>query len=144
MRFDPVVHVQTRYTTREVEAPRPDPPERAIGHCCSSVPATATSGVFADPDTFDIHRDDLHMGRENRSARYGRRKPGHLGFGMGQHFCMGYAMARQEAIIGSPKLLEAMRNPRPKFASHEGITAPALGSGGFRAPQELWIEFDVE
>jgi hypothetical protein len=55
---------------------------------------------------------------------------------------MGYAMARQEAVIGSRKLLEAMRNPRPKFPTHAGITAPTLGSGGFRAPEELWIEFD--
>ena len=99
--------------------------------------------VFKNPDAFDILRDDLHMGRELRSGRYGDGKAGHLGFGMGQHFCMGYAMARQEAIIGSTRLLEAMENPRPKLSDHAGITSPTVDSGGFRAPEELWIQFDV-
>ena len=63
---------------------------------------------------------------------------------MGQHFCMGYAMARQEAIIASTRLLEAMKNPRPKFPTHPGITSPNLGSGGFRSPVELWVEFDTD
>ena len=83
------------------------------------------------------------MGRELRSGRYGDGKAGHLGFGMGQHFCMGYAMARQEAVIGSRKLMEAIRDPKPKFPTHEGITSPSLGSGGFRAPRELWIQFET-
>jgi len=100
--------------------------------------------VFKDPDTFDIHRDDLHMGRENRSGRYKDGKPGHLGFGIGQHFCMGYAMARQEAIIGSTLLANSLKNFRPKFAEHEGITSPSIDSGGFRSPAELWVEFDVD
>ena len=60
---------------------------------------------------------------------------------MGQHFCMGYAMARQEAIIASARLLEAMKNPRPKFPTHPGVTSPTLGSGGFRSPVELWVQF---
>ena len=84
------------------------------------------------------------MGREMRSGRYGDGKAGHLGFGMGQHFCMGYAMARQEAVIACTRLLESLRNPRPKFPTNAGITSPPVGSGGFRAPKELWIEFDVE
>ena len=52
-------------------------------------------------------------------------------------------MARQEAIIASTRLAEAMKNPRPKFPTHPGVTSPVTGSGGFRAPEELWIEFDV-
>jgi len=141
MRYDPVVHTQGRRTTREVEIAGEVLPRGA------SVTFYLASGnrderQFKDPDTYDIFRDDLHMGRELRSGHYGDGKAGHLGFGMGQHFCMGYAMARQEAVIGSRKLMEAMKNPRPKFATHYGITAPNLGSGGFRAPQELWIQFD--
>ncbi|MBT7372302.1 MAG: cytochrome P450, partial [Gammaproteobacteria bacterium] len=97
---------------------------------------------FKDPDTFNIHRDDLHMGRENRSGRYKDGKNGHLGFGIGQHFCMGYAMARQESAIACGKLMERIRNPRAKFADHPGVTAPNIDSGGFRAPEELWMEFD--
>ena len=98
--------------------------------------------VFEDPDTFNIHRTDMHMGRENRSGRYKSKLPGHLGFGIGQHFCMGYAMARQEAVIACTRLMQMMGNPRPKFADHEGITSPSVDSGGFRTPTELWIEWD--
>jgi pulcherriminic acid synthase len=142
MRYDPVVHGQSRFTTREITIhseviPRRSPVTLYLGA------GNRDERVFKDPDTFDIFRDDLHMGRELRSGRYGDGKAGHLGFGMGQHFCMGYAMARQEAVIASQRLCEALKNPRPKFAEHEGITSPSdLGSGGFRAPRELWIEFD--
>jgi pulcherriminic acid synthase len=141
MRYDAVVHVQSRFTTREVEMHGRVIPERSL------VILLLGSGnrderVFANPDTFDIHRTDMHMGRENRSARYKDKLPGHLGFGVGQHFCMGYAMARQEAVIACTRMMEVMKNPRPKFATHEGISSPNIDSGGFRSPQELWIEFD--
>jgi len=141
MRYDAVVHVQSRYTTREVVMHNRVIPERSL------VILLLGSGnrderVFANPDTFDIHRTDMHMGRENRSARYKDKLPGHLGFGVGQHFCMGYAMARQEAVIACTRMMEVMKNPRPKFATHEGIASPNIDSGGFRSPQELWIEFD--
>ena len=141
MRYDAVVHVQSRYTTREVEMHGRVIPERSL------IILLLGSGnrderVFANPDTFDIHRTDMHMGRENRSARYKDKLPGHLGFGVGQHFCMGYAMARQEAVIACTRMMEVMKNPRPKFATHEGISSPNIDSGGFRSPQELWIEFD--
>ncbi len=143
MRYDPVVHTQARRTTREIKIHDEVIPERAnvIMYLAAG---NRDERVFKDPNTFDILRDDLHMGRELRSGRYPDGKHGHLGFGMGQHFCMGYAMARQEAIIACTRLLEAMKNPRPKFPTHEGITSPTLGSGGFRAPQELWIQFDVD
>ena len=141
MRYDPVVHVQFRRTTREIPMYDHVIPERA------EVVLYLGSGnrderVFKDPDTFDVKRDDLHMGRENRSGRYKDGKPGHLGFGIGQHFCMGYAMARQESAIACARLMELVRNMRPKFTDHEGITSPSIDSGGFRAPRELWMEFD--
>jgi pulcherriminic acid synthase len=141
MRFDPVVHVQSRFTTREVEMHGRVIPQRAQV-ILSLGAGNRDERVFKNPDVFDIHRDDLHMGRENRSARYKSQKPGHLGFGVGQHFCMGYAMARQEAVIACTRMMEVMKNPRPKFATHEGITSPNIDSGGFRSPRELWIQFD--
>jgi pulcherriminic acid synthase len=141
MRYDPVVHAQTRFTTREVELHGRVIPERAMVILYLGA-GNRDDRAFADPDVFDIHRDDLHMGRENRSARYRDQKRGHLGFGVGQHFCMGYAMARQEAVIACTRMMEVMKNPRPRFADHEGITSPSIDSGGFRSPRELWIEFD--
>ena len=141
MRFDAVVHIQTRYTTREVPMRGKVIPERAQVRLYLGA-GNRDERVFADPDTFDIHRADMHMGRENRSGRYRSQLPGHLGFGIGQHFCMGYVMARQEAVIASAKLLEMMGDPRPVVADHEGIISPSIDSGGFRTPRELWIEWD--
>jgi pulcherriminic acid synthase len=141
MRYDPVVHAQFRHTTREIPLHGHVIPERA-GVILYLGAGNRDERVFKDPDTFDVHRDDLHMGRENRSGRYKDGKPGHLGFGIGQHFCMGYAMARQESAIACTRLMEAIRNPRPKFAEHPGISSPSIDSGGFRSPAELWMEFD--
>lgn len=141
MRYDPVVHMQFRHTTKEVKLYNEIIPARAAVIIYLGA-GNRDERVFKDPDTFDVHRDDLHMGRENRSGRYKDGKAGHLGFGIGQHFCMGYAMARQEAVIGSSLLAKALKNPRPKFKDHDGVVSPSIDSGGFRSPQELWIEFD--
>ena len=138
MRYDAVVHAQFRYTTREVEMYDRVIPMRA-GVILYLGAGNRDERVFRDPDTFDIFRDDLHMGRENRSGRYKDGKPGHLGFGIGQHFCMGYAMARQESQIACTHLLDAIGRPEPRDTSHPGITSPSIDSGGFRAPEELWL-----
>lgn len=140
MRYDAVVHAQFRYTTREIELHDRVIPERA-GVILYLGSGNRDERVFRDPDVFDIHRDDLHMGRENRSGRYKDGKPGHLGFGIGQHFCMGYAMARQEAMIACNRLMTTLGTLRPKFADHPGITSPSIDSGGFRSPQQLWLTF---
>jgi len=141
MRYDPVVHMQQRRATQEIAMHDEVIPKGAIVLIYLGA-GNRDERVFKDPDTFDVFRDDLHMGRENRSGRYKDGKPGHLGFGMGQHFCMGYAMARQEAVIACTHLSNALVNPRPKFEDHPGISSPSIDSGGFRSPQELWIEFD--
>ncbi len=143
MRYDPVVHMQPRFTTREIEIYDEVIPERAAVTLYLAA-GNRDDRVFKNPDTLDIHRDDLHMGEEVRSGRYRDGKAGQLGFGLGPHFCMGYAAARQEAVISCTRLLEAMKNPRPKFPTHHGITSPTIDSGGFRSPTELWIEFDVD
>lgn len=141
MRYDAVVHAQFRQTTREIPLHGEVIPLGA-GVILYLGAGNRDERVFKDPDVFDIDREDLHMGRENRSGKYKDGKPGHLGFGMGPHFCMGYAMARQEAVIACGHLAKALKNARPKFADHEGITSPSIDSGGFRSPRELWISFD--
>ncbi|MFT7221037.1 MAG: cytochrome P450 [Candidatus Azotimanducaceae bacterium] len=141
MRFDPVVHAQFRYTTREIEIHNDVIPERA-GVILYLGAGNRDERAFKNPDVFDIHRDDLHMGRENRSGRYKDGKNGHLGFGIGQHFCMGYAMARQESAIACSRLGARVKNLRKKFDQHPGISSPSIDSGGFRTPDELWMEFD--
>ena len=141
MRYDPVVHAQFRYTTREIKIYNDVIPERA-GVILYLGAGNRDERAFKNPDDFDILRDDLHMGRENRSGRYKSGKNGHLGFGIGQHFCMGYAMARQESAIACSKLAERIKKPRPKNSSHPGISSPSIDSGGFRSPEELIMEFE--
>ena len=71
--------------------------------------------VFDDPDEFRLDRADLHLGVERR---YGGGdddgRASHLGFGLGKHFCLGYQLARMEAVRGSRRLLEEW--PAPRFA----------------------------
>ena len=140
MRFDPVVHTQFRHTTREIKIHDDVIPERA-GVILYLAAGNRDERAFNDPNTFDIHREDLHMGRENRSGRYKDGKNGHLGFGIGQHFCMGFAMARQESAIACSRLAARIKTPVPKHADHPGINSPSIDSGGFRSPDELWMEF---
>ena len=66
------------------------------------------------------------------------------GFGQETHFCMGYALARQEAVVASRILLEALRNPRLADVPNEGIAFPPPGRGGVRGLQHLDIEFDLQ
>jgi pulcherriminic acid synthase len=68
--------------------------------------------VFANPDLFDLARRDAHLGLEHRSLRYDD-GPGHVAFGAGRHFCLGYALSRLEATIASRMLLERFPNIRP-------------------------------
>lgn len=140
MRYDPVVHAQFRFTTREVSLHDRVIPERA-GVILYLGAGNRDERVFNDPDRFDVHRADLHMGRENRTGRYKDGLPGHLGFGIGQHFCMGYAMARQETVIACNRLMQAIESPVARDAQHPGISSPSIDSGGFRSPQALWLKF---
>lgn len=143
MRYDPVVHMQGRRALEEIAMYDDVIPKGAFVVIYLGA-GNRDERAFKDPDTFDAFRDDLHMGRENRSGRYKDGKPGHLGFGMGQHFCMGYAMARQEAVLASTYFAKELKGLRPKFKEHDGIYSPNIDSGGFRSPAELWLEFDVD
>jgi pulcherriminic acid synthase len=61
--------------------------------------------VFERPDVFDIHRTDLHHGLEHRTAAYDD-GAGHVAFGAGAHFCIGYALARMETVTVARLLLD--------------------------------------
>lgn len=61
--------------------------------------------VFENPRKFDLYRSDLHLDRERRSGGVTEEKVGHLGFGLGRHFCIGYMLARLEIVTISELLL---------------------------------------
>ena len=105
MRHSPSVMHQGRFLTEAVEMHGVSMDEGAV------VRIGLASGnwddrIFERPAEFNIFRSDLHLGLELRS---GNTPDGamHLGFGVGKHFCLGYELARTEAVVGSRLLLEA-------------------------------------
>lgn len=69
---------------------------------------------FADPDRFDITREEIR----------------HLGFGIGPHYCLGQALARMETAIAVGRLFE--RFPRVQLAG-EARFRPNLMLRGLKA-----------
>lgn len=68
--------------------------------------------IFANPRRFDLNRSDLWLAKELRKGYDDGERFGHLGFGLGKHFCPGYEMARVEAVISGQVLLEAFPDIR--------------------------------
>ncbi len=68
--------------------------------------------VFANPDTFDVMRPDLYVGKALRAGYFDNGQASHFGFGLGKHFCVGYQLAQMETVIGSRMLMDVMSNPR--------------------------------
>jgi pulcherriminic acid synthase len=63
--------------------------------------------VFADPLRVDPDRPDLHRGKESRpSGRDPEGRFGHLTFGAGDHFCVGYQLGRAEMAAATTALLD--------------------------------------
>ena len=92
--------------------------------------------VFADPDGFDPERSDLHLGLERRSGVVPDATM-HLGFGLGKHFCLGYQLARREAVRGSQRLIEAL--PGVRFA--DPVQPGPVISRSMRALASLPVEY---
>jgi pulcherriminic acid synthase len=93
--------------------------------------------VFSNPDRFDIFRDDFYFGKELRSGYHQAGVAGHLGFGLGAHFCVGYQLARAESVIGTKMLMEVIKNPRFKPGSNPVPIAIRI------EPWHLPLEFDA-
>ena len=94
--------------------------------------------VFGDPETFDIFREDLYIGREMRVGYREGGRYSHIGFGLGKHFCVGYQLARTEAVVGTRMILEAISDVRIK-PGHNPVIG---GSAGMRSVTTLDLEFD--
>jgi cytochrome P450 len=88
LRFDLPVQLTARTLTRDVEL---HGQKMRAGEKVALLLASANRDErqFSDPDRFDIDRDSS----------------GHLGFGLGMHFCLGASLARLEARIALEELL---------------------------------------
>ena len=138
MRHSPPVPGQLRYSVNEVTFSGVTiPANQAVYIQLAS--ANNDETVFSDPRSFKIDRDDLHLSKERKMGHHGEEgRYGHLGFGLGKHFCLGYEMARVEAVMGSTLLCEKMKNPRLA----PGADTAFIMKSGTRSPLEVLIEYD--
>ncbi len=88
LRFEPTGHGVARVTTEDVELHGVTIP---AGSPVLLLVASANRDPrrYADPDVYDIHRDDIQ----------------HLTFGFGLHFCLGANLARLEGRVALDELL---------------------------------------
>jgi pulcherriminic acid synthase len=136
MRIHPPASAQARRAKRDVELHGKVIPAGAYVQL-SIYGANRDERVFRDPDRFDLFREDLYLGKELRSGYHQQGMAGHLGFGLGKHFCVGYQLARAETVIGTRMLMEVIRNPRFKTGSKPTPIAIRI------EPWSLPLEFDV-
>lgn len=138
MRRTPAVISEERFATKSVEIHGIEIPKGAKVRACLAA-AHLDPSVFEDPLSFNIFRSDMHLGKENRSGvSKDAARSGHFGFGLGKHFCIGYELARNEAIIGSQLILEHLGTPRLD-REQSGPVIQARRS--FYAVEELIVSF---
>ena len=138
MRRTPAVISEDRFVTKPVELHGFEIKEGDRIRACLGA-AHLDPTVFADPLAFDLFRSDLHIGKENRTGvSKDPMRSGHLGFGLGKHFCIGYELARKEAVMGSEKIIETLGIPT-LIPDQKG---PMIQGNSFFAVSELEIRFD--
>jgi cytochrome P450 len=91
LRYDPPFHRTWRVTTEPVTAGGVAIPEGAIVSQLLGA-ANRDPAAFADPETFNVARPEAR----------------HAAFGVGPHFCLGAPLARLEAQIAIPALLDRL------------------------------------
>ena len=140
MRHSPPVHREDRGATRDVELAGTLIPYGAVVRLWIGS-GNRDETVFAEPDRFDPFRGDLYSERDLRAGYSRDGLFGHLGFGLGRHFCIGYQLARREAIVGAQELLRVMKSPRLADEPMDTIKARKRGSS-IRSVGDLLVEFD--
>ncbi|MEU3708710.1 cytochrome P450 [Streptomyces catenulae] len=72
---------------------------------------------YADPDTFDLFRDDLSVTTAFTAAA------DHVGFALGRHFCVGALLAKAEVETGVNQLLDSFG----ELSFADGAAPPEAG-----------------
>jgi len=96
LRFLPVNQIIRRRVRRDVELADERLQENDVVVCAVAA-ANRDDVIFAEPNTFDIHRPNAHR---------------HLSFGTGIHLCIGHALARLEATEALDCLLDRLPGMR--------------------------------
>ncbi|MGI9614253.1 MAG: cytochrome P450 [Acidimicrobiales bacterium] len=82
--------------------------------------ANRQSDIWADPDTFDIHRPDANR---------------HISFGKGVHYCLGARFAKVETAL----VIEALAERVPTLRLAEGQQPEYFPNITFRGPTRLHV-----
>lgn len=120
LRYEPVVSGIPRVTTKDIELEGYLIPAGAI-LMVSLISVLRDPEVYADPDTFNIHRTD--------QQRW------HLAFGAGAHRCAGEALARVELEETLAAIARLAPNTRVVGAR------PNLQPGAIRTVDQIQVEF---
>jgi pulcherriminic acid synthase len=100
--------------------------------------------IFADPETYNIFRDDLYSGKLLRSGYHKEGKCSHMAFGVGPHLCPGAWISHQEAVVGSRILRHRLKNPRINMDKMpKDPDGKSLVPSGLVSVRELWLDFDL-
>lgn len=119
LRFDPSTHMMARTLTRDVNLHgRTLEKGRKVALLLAS--ANRDERRFPDPDTFDFRRDSS----------------GHLGFGLGVHFCLGASLARLQGRICLEEILARI----PDFRVDEDALE-RVHSGNVRGYSKVPLRF---
>ncbi|WP_030730072.1 cytochrome P450 [Streptomyces sp. NRRL S-237] len=129
LRYSPPVHMIMRQAATDVPMGQGTIPAGATVTCLIGA-ANRDPGRYADPDRFDILRDDLTATTAFSAAA------DHLAFALGRHFCVGALLARAEVEIATNQLLDAMPDMRPA----DGYD-PAEQGVFTRGPKSVRVEF---
>ncbi|MFF0744599.1 cytochrome P450 [Streptomyces sp. NPDC004111] len=129
LRLTPPVHMIMRQAAVDVTVSGGTIPAGATVTCLIGS-ANRDGARYADPDTFNLFRDDLATTHAFSAAA------DHLAFALGRHFCVGALLARAEVRIGVNQLLDAM----PDVRLAEGATVTEHGVFT-RGPRSLPVVF---
>ncbi|WP_030544325.1 cytochrome P450 [Streptomyces albus] len=129
LRYTPPVHMIMRQPAEDVEFSGGTVPAGATVTCLIGA-ANRDTERYAEPDTFNLFREDLTAQNAFTAAA------DHLAFALGRHFCVGALLAKAEVETGLDMLLDAM----PDARLPEGFT-PAEQGVFTRGPLSLPLEF---
>jgi cytochrome P450 len=129
LRYSPPVHMIMRQPAEDVTVSGGVIPAGSTVTCLIGS-ANRDPHRYADPDSFDIHRDDLTTTQAFTAAA------DHLGFALGRHFCVGALLAKAEVEVGVNLLLDAM----PDMALPDGFGVTERGVFT-RGPESLPLRF---
>ncbi|MGE5136972.1 MAG: cytochrome P450 [Gemmatimonadota bacterium] len=105
LRYTPPVHMIMRQPAEDVTVSGGTIPAGSTVTCLIGA-ANRDGDRYADPDTFDIFREDLNTATAFSAAA------DHLAFALGRHFCVGALLAKTEVEVGVGQLLDAMPDVR--------------------------------